>query len=186
MVKQVLESSILPELEDDFLSSKDGEEKSHIVTDICSVGRVLNDALKTDTQVESDQARLAFEREKLSFEKEKMNFEKDKLALENERLRAEATEKLAFEREKLSFEKEKMNFEKDKLALDEERFEYETEENKRSRIWDVAKTAGGWIVTVGLGVGGWIFANSMAKKSFRFEEEGTISSMTGRKFFNKW
>ena len=160
----ILESTFIEELEGDFLHNVDVEARSKIVSDVCTVSRVLSDSEKTKAQSEADASRIALERDKLAFEKEKFNLEQEKLALEQD---------------KLSFEKEEFNLERDKLAAD-------AEDRRRGQIWDAIKTAGGWAVTLGVAIGGWIFANRMAEKSFHFEEEGTLSSMTSRKFFNKW
>lgn len=162
--KDVLEDTFVDQLEGDFLHNVDTEVRSKIVQDVCAVSRVISESEKTAAQVQTDANRISLEREKLAFEKEKFNLEQEKVALEQD----------------------KLSFEKEKFDLEGERLEADAEDRRRSHIWDVVKTAGGWAVTLGVAVGGWIFANRMAEKSFRFEEEGTLSSATSRKFFNKW
>lgn len=62
----------------------------------------------------------------------------------------------------------------------------EIEKIKMNRRMEKIKTYGGWVVAGVTTIGGWVFANYMANKSFAFEEEGTLSSNTGRKLFRLW
>lgn len=62
----------------------------------------------------------------------------------------------------------------------------EIQKIKNNHRLDEIKTYGTWILTGVTTIGGWIFACHMANKSFRFEEDGTLSSSTSRKLFHLW